>query len=228
MADEAVGWREPRRRGAASRDVVRAARTLGRRAAQYGSEIARGIRPAYGLARGLSAALPLFTGTTLRAHLYRLAGFQVGRGCAMFGPLEIISGAAGIEQRLILGKNVIISTHVIINVDDVVRIEDNVGIGPCVTIYTGNHPIGPDSRRMMPEVVGKPVTIERGAWIRLGALILPGVTVGRGSIVGAGSVVTADVPPNSYVEGNPARVVRALPPGRPPRRPARTTHAGDT
>jgi acetyltransferase-like isoleucine patch superfamily enzyme len=64
---------------------------------------------------------------------------------------------------------------------------------------------------MMGEVSAKPVTIERGAWIGVGALILPGVTVGHGSIVGAGSVVNADVPPNTLVEGNPAKVVRALP-----------------
>ena len=64
---------------------------------------------------------------------------------------------------------------------------------------------------MMWEVVAKPVTIERGAWIGLGALILPGVTVGHGSIVGAASVVTTSVPPNTYVEGNPAKVVRSLP-----------------
>jgi acetyltransferase-like isoleucine patch superfamily enzyme len=42
------------------------------------------------------------------------------------------------------------------------------------------------------------------------AVIVPGVTVGRGAIVAAGAVVLADVPPNTYVEGNPARVVRRL------------------
>jgi acetyltransferase-like isoleucine patch superfamily enzyme len=38
--------------------------------------------------------------------------------------------------------------------------------------------------------------------------VLPGVTIGDESIVGSGSVVTRDVPPNSIVVGNPARVVR--------------------
>jgi acetyltransferase-like isoleucine patch superfamily enzyme len=40
------------------------------------------------------------------------------------------------------------------------------------------------------------------------AIIHPGISVGNGSIVGAGSVVTTDVPPNSIVAGNPARVVK--------------------
>ena len=42
-------------------------------------------------------------------------------------------------------------------------------------------------------------------------MILPGVTIGHGSIVTAGAVDTEDVAPDSYVEGNPAKVVRQLP-----------------
>lgn len=41
------------------------------------------------------------------------------------------------------------------------------------------------------------------------SIVLPGVTVGDGSIVAAGSVVTKDVPPNSIVAGNPAKVIRS-------------------
>ena len=49
-----------------------------------------------------------------------------------------------------------------------------------------------------------------GAHCFIGAhsILMPGVTIGDGSIVGAGSVVTRDVPPNSIVAGNPARVVK--------------------
>ena len=55
-----------------------------------------------------------------------------------------------------------------------------------------------------------PVVISRYAFIGIRAVILPGVTVGEGSIVGAGSVVTKDVPPNTLVGGNPARVIRSI------------------
>lgn len=40
-----------------------------------------------------------------------------------------------------------------------------------------------------------------------GSIILPGVTIGNNVIVGAGSVVREDIPDNSVVMGNPARVV---------------------
>lgn len=55
-----------------------------------------------------------------------------------------------------------------------------------------------------------PVVIADRAWIGFNAIILKGVTVGEGAVVGAGSVVTKDVPPNTIVAGNPARVVREL------------------
>lgn len=58
----------------------------------------------------------------------------------------------------------------------------------------------------------KPVKIEEDAWIGAGVTILRGVTVGERAIVGAGAVVTRDVPADSIVAGNPARVVRQLDP----------------
>jgi maltose O-acetyltransferase len=52
--------------------------------------------------------------------------------------------------------------------------------------------------------------IEDNAWLGGGAIVLAGVMVGENAIVGAGAVVTKDVPPNTIVLGNPARVVRSL------------------
>lgn len=41
------------------------------------------------------------------------------------------------------------------------------------------------------------------------SIILPGIKIGNEVIVGAGSVVTKDVPDNSIVVGNPAKVLRS-------------------
>jgi acetyltransferase-like isoleucine patch superfamily enzyme len=58
--------------------------------------------------------------------------------------------------------------------------------------------------------IGKPIAIEKSVWIATGATIIGGVTVGENSVVAAGSVVTKDVPPNTLVGGNPARVIRSI------------------
>lgn len=39
------------------------------------------------------------------------------------------------------------------------------------------------------------------------SIIMPGVTIGDNAIVAAGAVVTKDVPPNTVVGGNPARII---------------------
>ena len=40
------------------------------------------------------------------------------------------------------------------------------------------------------------------------AIILPGISIGDDVVVGAGAVVTKDVPPNTIVTGNPAKVIK--------------------
>ena len=50
--------------------------------------------------------------------------------------------------------------------------------------------------------------IGKNCVIGVRSIILPGVTIGDSCIVGAGTVVTKDVPANSVVVGNPAKIVK--------------------
>jgi len=59
-------------------------------------------------------------------------------------------------------------------------------------------------------IESRPIVIGRNVWIAAGATILGGMTVGDNAVVGAGAVVTRDVPPNTFLAGAPARVVRQL------------------
>lgn len=167
------------------------------------------LHPRLALANAVCAVLPDFFSGVARGRLYRLAGFDIGPGVFIMGKVELPTGIPDMYEKLSVGAGTVISTNVTINLDAPVRIGDNVCISPYVLIYTGGHRVGPPWRRMG-EVTTRPVTIEYGAWIRLGAIILPGVTVGHGSIVGAGAVVFEDVPPDTYMAGNPAQVVREL------------------
>jgi acetyltransferase-like isoleucine patch superfamily enzyme len=52
--------------------------------------------------------------------------------------------------------------------------------------------------------------VKRGASIGSSVTLLSGITVGENAIVGAGSVVTKNVPANTIVAGNPARILRKI------------------
>jgi acetyltransferase-like isoleucine patch superfamily enzyme len=58
------------------------------------------------------------------------------------------------------------------------------------------------------------ITLEDNVWVGDSAILCKGVTVGANSVIGAGSVVTRNIPANVIAAGNPARVVKALDPGR--------------
>ncbi len=86
-----------------------------------------------------------------------------------------------------------------------IRIAEDVRIGPNVQLLPPTHPLEAEARRAGWEG-GRPIVIEDNVWIGGGAIVLPGVTIGRNSVVGAGAVVTRDVPPDTLVTGNPARI----------------------
>ena len=54
------------------------------------------------------------------------------------------------------------------------------------------------------------VTIGDNVFIGANSVILLGVNIGDNVIIGAGSVVTKDIPSNSVVVGNPAKVISSL------------------
>ncbi|MEY3606933.1 MAG: hypothetical protein RL289_1113 [Actinomycetota bacterium] len=90
-----------------------------------------------------------------------------------------------------------------------IYVGENVAIGPNVQLLTPIHPLDVEIRTAGWESA-KPIWIEDNVWIGGGAIILAGIRVGVNSVVGAGSVVTKDVPPNSVVVGNPARVIKEI------------------
>ncbi|MBB5265381.1 maltose O-acetyltransferase [Catenibacillus scindens] len=54
------------------------------------------------------------------------------------------------------------------------------------------------------------IKIGSNVFIGAGAIILPGIEIGDNVIVGAGAVVTKDIPNDSLVVGNPAKVIKTV------------------
>lgn len=120
---------------------------------------------------------------------------------------------AYVGDKTIIGDNVMIGSlaHIDYNVKigNNTRIEGAVYIPP-LTVIGNNVFIAPgatftnDPYPMSPKMIG--VTVEDGAIIAARAVIKPGVSIGRNAVIGMGAVVTKDVPSETVVIGNPARV----------------------
>ena len=133
-----------------------------------------------------------------------LYGCTIGDNCKIGTFVEI-------QKNAVIGNNVKISSHTFIC--EGVTIEDDVFIGHNVSFINDKYPRAANAGGELQteadwQVV--PTRVKRGASIGTSATILCGVTIGENAIVGAGSVVTHDVPDNTVMAGNPARVLRRV------------------
>jgi acetyltransferase-like isoleucine patch superfamily enzyme len=139
----------------------------------------------------------------IRALFSDLTGRKVDDRFRLIPPFYT---ANGLEIRV--GRHVFINQNCTLYDLAEIRIGDDVMIGPNVSIITASHPVAPSERRAY--VIGRPIVIANNVWIAAGATIIGGVTVGENSVVAAGAVVTRDVPANTLVGGNPARIIRSI------------------
>jgi acetyltransferase-like isoleucine patch superfamily enzyme len=139
----------------------------------------------------------------IRALFSELIGKKVHESFLLFPPFYTAGG-----DEICVGRNVFVNQNCTFYDLGGLNIADDVMIGPNVSILTAGHPLEPSRRRAA--TIGKPIAIQKNVWIAAGATIIGGVTVGENSVVAAGAVVTKNVPPNTLVGGNPARVIRSI------------------
>lgn len=143
---------------------------------------------------------------------------------------HVVLDAKGAGSQVTIGHQVLIGRNCILSCNEaIIQIGNCVSIGPLVVLLCKSHlrigshvQIGAGAKFLVgshdsddPDIpitqqrrTSQGVTLGDNVWIGAAATILDGVTVGNGSIVGAGSVVNRDVPPDSVVLGNPARVIQ--------------------
>ena len=156
-------------------------------------------------------------------------GTIVSTGAIVFagsrlGARVIVGDQACVRERCEIGDDVVIGRGSLVENDTTVgartkiqamayvtayaTLEEDVFLAPCVQTSNDNF-MGRTERR---HGLRKGPTIRRGARVGVGAVLCPAVEIGAEAFVGAGAVVVNDVPPAVVVVGNPARVLRAVPP----------------
>ncbi len=142
---------------------------------------------------------------------------SIGRGVVMVGAngsqttLTTVK-MNGCEGGITIGDNVLVMNGVRISSASKIVIEDGCMLANFSYLTDADwHDI--HDRTDCPGKTA-PIILKRGAWIGDSAIVCKGVTVGENSIVGAGAVVTRDVPANTVVAGNPARIVKKLDPSK--------------
>lgn len=139
----------------------------------------------------------------IRVLFSELIGKKVHESFLLIPPFYSVGGG-----EISIGQNLFVNQNCTFYDLGGLSIADNVMIGPNVSIITASHPLELSLRHT--KTIGKPIVIEGNVWIAAGATIIGGVTIGENSVVAAGSVVTKSVPSNSFVGGNPARVIRSI------------------
>jgi sugar O-acyltransferase (sialic acid O-acetyltransferase NeuD family) len=172
---------------------------------QHTDNYPRDLNPLYLLdqinecGRDIPVIIPLITPGFRKLLETEVLGHGFNSFSDLVHPSAIIAASVkwkkgfNVNAGVVVGANTIAGKHVLVNrsvsIGHDVQIEDYVTFGPgCV--------IGGLSR------------ICEGAFIGINATVLPKVTVGSNSVVGGGAVVTRNVPDNTIVAGNPARIIK--------------------
>jgi UDP-2-acetamido-3-amino-2,3-dideoxy-glucuronate N-acetyltransferase len=157
-----------------------------------------------------ASPLKLIAPTVKLGERVRIFDFTNLYGCSI-GDDSKIGTFVEIQKGAVIGKRCKISSHTFIC--EGVTIEDDVFVGHNVTFINDRFPRATnEGGKLQTEEDWKcePTLIRKGASIGSSVTVLCGVTIGERAIVGAGSVVTKNIPPDTIVAGNPARVVRKI------------------
>lgn len=134
---------------------------------------------------------------TIIHDFVNLYGCLIGESCMIGTFVEI-------QKNVTIGNNVRVQSHSFIC--EGVTIEDDVFIGHHVVFTNDKYPKSGKRDWKLHKVI-----VKKGASIGSNATLIGPVIIGKSATVGAGAVVTKDVPDNTTVVGNPAKILQRNP-----------------
>lgn len=135
-------------------------------------------------------------------YVSHVKNVSIGDNCTIEPDVRFISELA--DAVLTIKNNVKINQGVMLDFTGNLIIEEDVVISRNAYILTHSHGYDPRSKPL-----AKPLHIHKNVWIGANALIGENVSqIGENAIVAAGSIVTKDVPENTIVGGNPAKILK--------------------
>ena len=111
-----------------------------------------------------------------------------------------------------MGENVFYQPRFIPSDPNLIKLHNNIIITSGVTFVTHDIfdlGINYKENKQLTRLY-KPIEIMNNVFIGCNSTILGGITIGNNVVIAAGSVVTKDVPDNSVVAGNPAKVIESF------------------
>lgn len=149
----------------------------------------------------LPVAVPWMTPALRRDRLQRARAAGFTRFDPVLDPSAVVASTAGIAEGVFLNAGAVVGAHAVLEHSAMLNRNASIGHHTVLEEFVS---IGPGA------TIAARCRIGRGAMIGTGAAVAPGLRIGSNSVVGLGAAVIRDVPDNTLVGGNPAKVIRAI------------------
>lgn len=142
---------------------------------------------------------------SLRAEIDLTSSLILGRNCVIssFTKIKALGGYLRMGDRGGFGAGCVVSAY-----EGGIVIGDNFLCGPNVNIIGGNYIYHEKNVHLEDQgYTSKGIKIGNNVWVGAGTTILDGSIVGDNTIIVANSLVNRRYPPNSFLQGNPAKII---------------------